>query len=66
MLALVTPEDVSLSNADAFKKYVIMFAKCYVVEPYMGPLVSRSHGPDWFKRVFPPFYPSHQDEALDI
>lgn len=65
-LALLTPEDVGLSTAYAFKKYVIMFTECDVFESSMAPFISQSHGPDWFKRCFPPLSPDHQEEALDI
>lgn len=45
-LALLTPEDVGLSIAYAFKKYVIMFTERDVFESSRAPFISQSHGPN--------------------
>lgn len=55
-LARLTPKDVVLSIAYAFKKYALMFTEHGVFEPSMALFVSRIHGPDCFKREFPPFF----------
>ncbi|KAI5442394.1 hypothetical protein KIW84_011460 [Lathyrus oleraceus] len=52
-LVLITPSDEGISLRQAFKSYVMMFAKSYQFTSTMAPFADRKIGPRWFTQQLP-------------
>ncbi|XP_050890475.1 uncharacterized protein LOC127095892 [Lathyrus oleraceus] len=65
-LVQLTPTDEGISLRQAFKSYVMMFAKRYHFTSTMAPFASRKIGPEWFTQQLPLEMQKDENIFLDV